>query len=242
MKQCTGELNIIKRPRRIRKKRTKVDDGRIISLVKKISFTTKTQVKNTLEKVGGQRRDAFMNVNAASSKTTFKNRMSENVKKVPQVLASDSLSRWNQVKLLLEEWKEEEEGTADDPKHLIMCHSWHEHVIGPLNGDNLSLCLYLFYLIFVLAQSVHCSVALNFRLQLPGWTLPLCHITAENHKFIVLKPSSTNPPVCRWNSRLLQWGKRRSCSCWFTTQGQIHHTLTTAPPKCISARVQVRVC
>ncbi|MCJ8748461.1 hypothetical protein PDJAM_G00165100 [Pangasius djambal] len=49
-KEITGELNNIERPGRPRKT-TKVDDRRILSLVKKNPFTTSTEVKNTLEKV-----------------------------------------------------------------------------------------------------------------------------------------------------------------------------------------------
>ncbi|MCJ8731485.1 hypothetical protein PDJAM_G00200140, partial [Pangasius djambal] len=47
----TGERNNIERPGRPRKT-TKVDDRRILSLVKKNPFTTSKEVKNTLEKVG----------------------------------------------------------------------------------------------------------------------------------------------------------------------------------------------
>ncbi len=51
MKESTAELNNIKRPGRPRKT-TKVDDRRIISLVKKNPFITSTEIKNTLEEVG----------------------------------------------------------------------------------------------------------------------------------------------------------------------------------------------
>ncbi len=49
-KESTGELNNIKRPGRPRKT-TKVDDRRILSLVKKNPFITSTEIKNTLEEV-----------------------------------------------------------------------------------------------------------------------------------------------------------------------------------------------
>ncbi|MCJ8738187.1 hypothetical protein PDJAM_G00032530 [Pangasius djambal] len=48
-KESTGELNNIERPGSPWKT-TKVDDRRILSLVKKDPFTTSTEVKNTLEK------------------------------------------------------------------------------------------------------------------------------------------------------------------------------------------------
>ena len=50
-KECTGELSNTKRPGRPQKT-TKVDDRRIIFLVKKNPFTTSSQVKNRLEEVG----------------------------------------------------------------------------------------------------------------------------------------------------------------------------------------------
>ncbi len=50
-KERTGELSNTKRPGRPRKT-TVVDDRRILSLVKKIPFTTVGQIKNTLQEVG----------------------------------------------------------------------------------------------------------------------------------------------------------------------------------------------
>ena len=50
-KECAGELNSIKRPRRPQKATREVDH-RILYLVKKNTFPTSRQVKNTLEMVG----------------------------------------------------------------------------------------------------------------------------------------------------------------------------------------------
>ena len=64
-KESTGELSNAKRPGRPRKT-TVVDDGRIISMVKRNPFTTANQVNNTLQEVGG-----------SISKSTIKRRLHE---------------------------------------------------------------------------------------------------------------------------------------------------------------------
>lgn len=50
-KECTGELGNVKRPGRPRKT-PKVDDGKILSLVKKNNLSTSRQFRKTLEEVG----------------------------------------------------------------------------------------------------------------------------------------------------------------------------------------------
>uniref|UniRef100_A0A3P9JP88 Transposase Tc1-like domain-containing protein n=1 Tax=Oryzias latipes TaxID=8090 RepID=A0A3P9JP88_ORYLA len=64
-KESSGELSNAKRPGRPRKT-TVVDDGRIISMVKRNPFTTANQVNNTLQEGGG-----------SISKSTIKRRLHE---------------------------------------------------------------------------------------------------------------------------------------------------------------------
>ncbi len=87
-KESMGELNI-KRPGRPRKT-IKVDDRRILSLVKKNPFITSTEIRNTLEEAHHcqnlQSRDAFLNIQRVYNKVQSTGNIQEqesNLKSLP---------------------------------------------------------------------------------------------------------------------------------------------------------------
>ncbi len=136
-KECTGELSNTKRPGRPRKK-TMVDDRRILSLVKKTPFTTVGQIKNTLQEVGvcvqsQQSREDFTRVNTEgspqdvnhwwASKTGIRDRLEfakRHLKKPSQFWNNILWTDETKINLYQSDGKRRvwrRKGTAHDPKH-----------------------------------------------------------------------------------------------------------------------------
>ena len=139
-KESTGELNNIERLGR-QWKTTKVDDRRILSLVKKNPFTTSTEVKNTLEKVGVSLSKSTIKRRLHECKyrgfttrckplVTFKNRKArldfarKHLKKPPMFWNKILWTDETKINLYQNDGKRkvwQKKGTAHDPKYTTSC-------------------------------------------------------------------------------------------------------------------------